>query len=263
MITIDQSGRNLVVDVSPDAQVQAPIHVAGRDNQLIVQSGASIAAYAPAGFAATVPDPSAMGAATITIDGEDNRVEIASNTRLGVNLTVRGRGNRVLIGPHCHLHGFMNLLGSDATLVIGPRTTMVQGSLQLHEAGEIRIGADCMLSSQVYVSLSDIHPIFDRGSGRRLNAAASIELGDHVWVGLRCMVMKGAKVGGGSVLAAGAIVSGAVPENVIAAGAPARVIRDSIEWRRDLSVAEIEPQVVVSHTPRRRWWWPSRKTDRQ
>lgn len=242
------------VRVGENARIEARVIVKGRGNQLIVGSNVTALPYAPAGFAATVPD-AAPSLHSITIDGEDNLVRLGDGARLGVNLTVRGSGNIVEIGEDCHLHGFMNLLCSGARLSIGKGTTMVQGSIQLHEPGEIVIGEDCMISSQVYISLSDIHPIYDRATGQRINPAASVIIGDHVWAGLRCMILKGARIGDGGVIAAGAIVSGQTPPNTIIAGVPGRVARDNIAWRRDFSQPAPEPLIQPQDKPRR-WRMP-------
>jgi len=257
---LETEGDDHEILVATDAKLDARIIVKGRRNRLIIGEGAVVVAYAPAGFAATVPDPGGVSTHSITIEGDDNVVNIGARARLGVNATVRGDRNVVEIGDACHLHGFINVLCSDARLGIGPRTTMVQGSIQLHEPGEIRFGEDCMISSQVYVSLSDIHPIYDRATGQRLNPAASVVVGDHVWAGLRCMIMKGARIGDGAVVAAGAIVSGEAPANAIIAGIPGRVVRQNVEWRRDFSREALEPVAVV--TPSRLGWrafWPSRR----
>ncbi|MDR6627994.1 hypothetical protein [Caulobacter segnis] len=238
--TLEREGEEHVITIGTDAKVMARVIMRGRGNRLGIGAGAVIAPFAPAGFAATVPDLTPPVVHTVIIDGEDNTVVIGAGTRLGVNMTVRGKGNRVEVGEACHLHGFINVLCSGGRLAIGDGTTMVQGSIQLHEPGEIVIGRDCMISSQVYVSLSDIHPIFDLATGQRINPAASVYLGDHVWAGLRCMIMKGAKVGSGGIIAAGAIVSGDTPANAVVAGAPARVLREGVAWRRDFR-EEIEP----------------------
>ena len=109
----------------------------------------------------------------------------------------------------------------------------MKGALQVHEMGSITIGRDCMISTLVYLSVSDIHPIYDRTTGERINPAASITIGDHVWLGLRSMIMKGARIESGAVVAAGSIVSGTVPANAVVAGSPARVIRENVVWHRD------------------------------
>lgn len=252
--SIETEGDDHEVRIGPGAQIEARVIVKGRGNQLIVGSNVVALPYAPAGFPATVPD-AAPSLHSITIDGENNVVRLGSGTRLGVNMTIRGSGNTVEIGEACHLHGFMNVLCSNARLKIGDGVTMVQGSIQLHEPGEIVIGDDCMISSQVYISLSDIHPIYDRGTGQRINPAASVVIGDHVWAGLRCMIMKGARIGDGGVIAAGAIVSGQTPPNAIVAGVPGRVVRENIAWRRDFSQPAPEPMAQIQDRPRR-WRMP-------
>lgn len=251
---VDQDGEDLLIVLHDSACLETRIMVRGRSNQLIVEAGVTVTAFAPAGFAATVPEPAPLVGHSLVIDGQDNVVRIGTGARLGVNMVIRGNGNRVEIGERCHLHGFINVLCDDAKLVIGAATTMVQGSIQLHEPGEIVIGSDCMISSQVYLSLSDIHPIYDRVTGNRINLAAPIHIGDHVWLGLRSMVMKGARIGEGAVVAAGSIVSGQVPSRTVVAGAPARIVRQEIEWRRDFTQAPPEPQMIMTSPPPQGLW---------
>ena len=57
-----------------------------------------------------------------------------------------------------------------------------------------------------------------------------IEIGDHVWIGLRAIILKGVKIGNGSVIAAGAVVTRDVPPYSLVAGVPARVIKENIYW---------------------------------
>ncbi|MFN7237947.1 MAG: acyltransferase, partial [Brevundimonas sp.] len=71
----------------------------------------------------------------------------------------------------------------------------------------------------------------------------SVEIGDHVWLGLRSMVMKGSRIGDGSVVAAGALVSGEVEPACIVGGTPARVLRRGVVWRRDFDEAPPEPVI--------------------
>lgn len=248
---VSTDGEGHVVNLAPDAEVAARIEIRGRNNRFVLGSGAGVQRYAPAGFGATVPDLGRRSDASILIEGDDNHVEVAQGTRLAMNMVVRGDGNRIRIDRDCHLHGFVNLITDNGVLTVGAGTTMVQGSIQLHEPLTITIGADCMISSQVYVSASDIHPIHDRATGERINPGRPIEIGDHVWLGLRSMVLKGARIGTGAIAAAGSIVSGQIPPHAVAAGAPARVMRRNVEWRRDFD--DMAAVVAPVETPRRRW----------
>jgi len=68
---------------------------------------------------------------------------------------------------------------------------------------------------------SDYHAARDRGE--RPTAPISIE--EDVWLAGRVSVLRGSRIGRGSVVTAGSVVSGEIPPGVIAGGVPARVIR--------------------------------------
>ncbi|WP_076533959.1 acyltransferase [Gemmobacter megaterium] len=59
-----------------------------------------------------------------------------------------------------------------------------------------------------------------------------IVIDDHVWIGRRAIVMPDVKIGFGSVIAAGAILTSNVPEKVVFAGVPARMVRQNVTWSR-------------------------------
>lgn len=249
-------GQDNRLDLAGDAVLSGRLEVTGDRNRVALGPAVRVETYAPAGFSATVPDLGRRSDASLLIEGDDNDIEIAEGVRLAVNLVVRGTGNRIRIGADAYLHGFINVITNGAVLTIGARTTMVQGSLQLHEPTTMTVGEDCMISSQVFLAVSDMHPVFDRATGDRVNPGGSVSVGDHVWLGLRTMVLKGAAIGSGSVTAAGSIVSGVVPPHVIVAGAPARVVRQNIEWRRDLHDAGPGPAIGErpAQKARRPWW---------
>ncbi|WP_419253263.1 acyltransferase [Caulobacter sp. ErkDOM-YI] len=271
---VEGTGNHL--EIGEGTQVESLIVISGDDNRLIIGDGCTISGFAPAGGGTALidPKPGAMASLTIrgrgntveidpkpgamaslTIRGRGNTVEIDKSCRLGTNITVVGDNSRIRLGPGCAINGFISLLSpTGCALLVGAGTTMVQVSIQLHEPGQIIFGEDCMVSSQAYVSLSDIHPIYDRATGQRANAAADVIIGDHVWLGLRSMIMKGAKIGDGAVVAAGAILSGSAPDHAIMAGVPARVVRENIIWRRELSEGAPEPEPML--LPSSRSWWP-------
>ena len=69
---------------------------------------------------------------------------------------------------------------------------------------------------------------------QRLNPPQDIEIGDHVWLGTRVLVLKGARIGSGTVVGAGSIVAGTLPSDVLAVGSPAKVVRENVVWTRDM-----------------------------
>ena len=210
-----------VFDLDPTARLDATMSVLGENNSLRFAHDVVI------GDAPVKPGP------TILVDGCRNHLEIEARTKFSGSLHICGHNNRVHIGAGCTLHGVINVLTSSANVWIGDGTTMVHGGLHLHEPSQIRIGRDAMLSSEVFISVSDMHPIYDQITGGRINPPGAVTIGDHVWLGRRTMILKGSRIGSGSIIAAGAVVSGDVGDNVVAAGVPARVVREHVEWRRD------------------------------
>ncbi|MBO5480977.1 MAG: acyltransferase [Clostridia bacterium] len=57
------------------------------------------------------------------------------------------------------------------------------------------------------------------------NTVAAVEIGQDVWIGAGVKILKGSKIGNGAVIGAGAVVKGNIPENAIALGIPAKVIK--------------------------------------
>ena len=60
---------------------------------------------------------------------------------------------------------------------------------------------------------------------RQKIGTAPIEIGDDVWIGARCQILKGVHIGARSIIAAGSVVTKDVPADCIAGGNPAKVIR--------------------------------------
>ena len=171
----------------------------------------------------------------VIVGGERNRLRIGHDVRFEAGMEILGRDCEVVIEPGCHILGAIRIQpGVQGRLRIGAGTTATGVALAMHEDGEIDIGADCMLSMDLYLEVSDVHPIFDGPSGRRINPPKPIRIGDHVWIGRRALVMKGADIGDGAVIGAGSVVRGRIPPRAIAAGAPAKVLRRDVEWRRSL-----------------------------
>jgi maltose O-acetyltransferase len=69
--------------------------------------------------------------------------------------------------------------------------------------------------------------------------AKPIVIGNNIWIASNVVITGGVHIGNGSVIAAGSVVTHDIPENVLAAGVPCKVIRpiteaDSIKLKKDL-----------------------------
>ena len=89
-----------------------------------------------------------------------------------------------------------------------------------------------MFARQIWIMGSDFHSIYNLKDLKVSNKATGITIGDHVWVNSRCMILKNTTIGANSILAACALVSKNIPENCVAAGIPAKVIKKNINWDR-------------------------------
>ena len=176
----------------------------------------------------------------LIIDGVGCRVRIGKNVNIDARLRIFAEVSNaeIEIGDNCTIAGVIRLVRGDGGAIrIGAGTTFNGVGLSLHERGEIVIGEDCMFSTDVQMDPSDMHPIYDRSTGERLNFARNILIGDHVWLGARVLVLKGAEIGSGSIVGAGAMTAGSLASNVLAVGQPAKVIRENVFWTRDFEPA--------------------------
>jgi acetyltransferase-like isoleucine patch superfamily enzyme len=87
----------------------------------------------------------------------------------------------------------------------------------------ITIGANTLIGAECMIVDSDFHgyPLDENKPAK----TAPVEIGDHVFIGARTIILKGVKIGNRSVIGAGSVVTSDIPENSLAAGNPARVIR--------------------------------------
>lgn len=90
----------------------------------------------------------------------------------------------------------------------------------------IRVGADARIGPGAQL-VTALHPVDDPDLRRQgWERALPIEIGSNVWLGTSVTVGAGVSIGADSVIGAGSVVLSDVPDRVVAAGTPARVIRD-------------------------------------
>jgi acetyltransferase-like isoleucine patch superfamily enzyme len=76
-------------------------------------------------------------------------------------------------------------------------------------------------ATQIGASIRDSRWVGDHPT----DLSRPVTIGSDVWIGFGAIVLSGIRIGDSSIVAAGSLVTADVPENVIVAGSPARVMR--------------------------------------
>lgn len=148
---------------------------------------------------------------------------------LGSGAIVIGRDVRFgwPTSPQFHT-GYIHLeaSGPDAIIELGDGVELNNNAYLKSEGAGIHIGPRALLGSNVQILDSDFHDLHpDRRRGGR-PAMAPVRLGENVFIGDGAKILKGVTIGTDSVVGAGSVVTGSIPAGVIAAGNPARVVRE-------------------------------------
>jgi acetyltransferase-like isoleucine patch superfamily enzyme len=133
----------------------------------------------------------------------------------------------IIHGSVATAQGVSITVNDNATLEIGNNVWINSGS-KLICCKHIKIGDDSIVSWDVEIRDSDIHYLLKED----FIVSKEIDIGRNVWVGSRATILKGVKIGSGSIIATGAVVTKDVPENCLVAGVPGKVIKNNISWKR-------------------------------
>lgn len=157
----------------------------------------------------------------------------------GKHLDIRGwchvyrrRNSRIQIGDSCRFNSlaYYNHIGLNhkcslstllegAEISIGSNCGMSASTINAFESivigNDVRIGANCVIMD------GDFH--LDDPRSRQ---PSPIVIKDNVWLGANVVVMKGVTIGKNSIIGMNSVVTKNIPDNVVAAGNPCKVIRE-------------------------------------
>jgi acetyltransferase-like isoleucine patch superfamily enzyme len=153
-------------------------------------------------------------------------IGIAHDEPQGAVLRLRSRSElrvegRVQIMRACHIG-----VNPDAILTIGADTFFNEGSWVVCYSATT-IGSGCAISWGVRIIDTDVHKLV---RDNETMPHAPVHIGKDCWIGTNAIVLKGAQLGDGSVVAAGAVVTSKIPPRSLVAGVPARVVREDVTW---------------------------------
>ncbi|MFL6127514.1 MAG: acyltransferase [Mycobacteriales bacterium] len=142
------------------------------------------------------------------------RLRHAWYRRLGVSV---GAGAGIHLGCYFWFYGPGHVRRTGVTI---GRRTLVNRSCCLDGRGPLVIGDDVSISPEVAIITTQHR----WGSADFGLESRPVVIEDHAWIGMRATILPGSTVGRGAVVAAGAVVSGAVPPLAVVAGVPARPV---------------------------------------
>ncbi|MBQ9536232.1 MAG: acyltransferase [Desulfovibrionaceae bacterium] len=179
----------------------------------------------------------------INYDGSPFKCDIefhngATNNIININgeitvsqLKIHCLCNNALINIGKVIKGKLNIqTGEDCKITIKDNLACGSAKLFAAEGCSIYIGEDCMFATGINIKTHDHHPIFDVLTEERLNISRDIIIEDHVWFCENVYITKGSIIKSGSIIGYGSFVSGCIPNNCIAAGVPAKIIKKNIAW---------------------------------
>lgn len=98
----------------------------------------------------------------------------------------------------------------------------------IYSRASIHIGKHTSIGANVKIFDHDFHPIDPDERLEHPNSGMKckpIEIGENVFIGCNCIILKGSKIGNNCVIGAGSVVAGTFEDNCVIAGNPARVMR--------------------------------------
>lgn len=99
------------------------------------------------------------------------------------------------------------------------------------DVARVTIGDNCQMAPNVAIYTAG-HPVHPESRNTMYEYGISVTIGDNVWIGGNTVILPGVHIGSNTVIGAGSVVTKDIPDWVIAAGNPCRVIRKITEEDR-------------------------------
>lgn len=133
--------------------------------------------------------------------------------------------NNITIGENVTLYPEVMFYG-DGPIVIGDNVSIGNGTvIYASKNGGITIGSGTMIAAQTYIIDCDHGTKAGKPVAEQENSVAAVNIGQDVWLGTNVTVLKGSNIKNGAIIGAKALVKSEIPENAIAVGVPAKVLK--------------------------------------
>ena len=177
----------------------------------------------------------------VLFKGKNSTVTIAEGAVFRNSKIIMGHDSRVEINK-THPRGILNTVvdmsgqGGQKLLEIDEGFSVESCRFAMANESDltVRIGKNCLLSSNITFRPTDGHVIFDLDSKQIINRTKLIAVADHVWIGSGVTLLKGASVPKDSIIGTCAVLAKKIDKpNVAIAGNPAKIVKENIGWSRE------------------------------
>lgn len=164
---------------------------------------------------------------------------------VGVPVIIRGKNSSITLGDSVSVNSsfLSNLVGLYQRSIIFARdggaieigNNVGLSGVTIYSRKKIRIGSNTMVGGNTKIIDNDFHPTDPEIRLKTPSSnmgVKSIEIGENVFIGCNCLILKGTVIGNNSTIGAGSVVCGEIPDNCIAAGNPAKVVKILKEGER-------------------------------
>jgi maltose O-acetyltransferase len=112
-----------------------------------------------------------------------------------------------------------------ASIIVKKGTVFNNGAVLIADKGNITIGENCLIGSNVFITDSDFHGLNIEDRRNDGYECLDVIIGNDVFIGNDVKILKGVQVGDNSVIGVGSIVVKNIPANTLYAGVPAKLVR--------------------------------------
>ncbi|MCU6600465.1 acyltransferase [Peribacillus frigoritolerans] len=138
-------------------------------------------------------------------------------------------GKVVFMGKSHLGHGAKISVGKNGVLKFGDNFTITAESSIICNKS-ISFGKETLISWENLIMDTDFHTIND-ADGNKINHDGSIHIGNHVWIGSRCTILKGAQIPDETVIASNSVITRKYSgNNLVIGGNPPKVLKENITW---------------------------------
>ena len=134
-------------------------------------------------------------------------------------------GELLVRGRFSIFYGGDIIIFKNAKLELG--SGFCNSNVKIRCSRNIKIGNNVAISHDVTIMDSDAHEVLYEN----YLMTKPVIIGDNVWIGSRAIILKGVIIGNGAIVAAGSVVTRDIPDNCLAGGVPAKIIKYNVKWK--------------------------------